>query len=328
MSRKSKIWSVTACRKQTRFVCAIFILPVLLCGPAIAVIACLNPIGRETVGTQIELNGLSAQDLVKSLVTREDRTYWAGILSEIKQDAKVRPHLVSENNIAVALVHLGQVKEAIGILERLERQDPGDYTAANLGTAYELNGQNDKALQWIKEGVRRNSQDHYGTEWLHVKILEAKIALERDPQWLDTHSVLGVDFRTDRTPGGPVFAVDELGHKRTLAKMESALVYQLHERMEFVRPPEPVVADLLFDLSSVLLLTRTPDHSAAVREIALSYGPGQKRNAIKVDPADASPAVAEPLQSSYIFAGMAALIIIGAASAVYFLIIKKRRNLV
>jgi len=49
----------------------------------------------------------------------------------------------------------------------------------DLGTAYELAGKNEPALRWIREGLRRNPNSHKGTEWLHVKILEAKIEQEK-----------------------------------------------------------------------------------------------------------------------------------------------------
>jgi hypothetical protein len=52
--------------------------------------------------------------------------------------------------------------------------------AANLGTALELLGNKEEALHWIREGIRRNPQSHEGTEWLHAKILEAKIAAQKD----------------------------------------------------------------------------------------------------------------------------------------------------
>ena len=44
------------------------------------------------------------------------------------------------------------------------------------------------------ECLKRNAQSHYGTEWLHELILEAKIALAYDPTWLQTHTVLRIDF--------------------------------------------------------------------------------------------------------------------------------------
>lgn len=33
-------------------------------------------------------------------------------------------------------------------------------------------------------------QSNYGSEWLHVAILETKLAMAKDPAWLRSHSVL------------------------------------------------------------------------------------------------------------------------------------------
>lgn len=172
----------------------------------------------------------------------------------------------------------GEIKKAISVLERAEQHYPGAYaTAANLGTAYELNGENVKALEWIKESLRRNDRAHQGTEWLHVKILEAKIALEREPQWLRTNSVLGIKYDTAGKPLMPERVLaDHTGQPKTAQEVEEALIYQLHERLEFVSRPDPIVADLLFELGNLLAVTRTVEHAAVIYELALSYNPQQR----------------------------------------------------
>jgi tetratricopeptide (TPR) repeat protein len=172
----------------------------------------------------------------------------------------------------------GDIKKAISVLEQVEKRDPGTYaTAANLGTAYELNGENAKALEWIKESLRRNDRAHQGTEWLHVKILEAKLALEREPQWLRTNSVLGIKYDTAGKPLMPERVIaDHTGQPKTAQEVEEALVYQLHERLEFVPRPDPVVADLLFELGNLLAITRTVEHAAGIYGLALSYNPQQR----------------------------------------------------
>src|SRR6185437_11772073 len=88
------------------------------------------------------------------------------------------------SDYSIALMYLGRSKEAVELLQALENERPGEYfIAANLGTAYELTGNNEEAARWIAEGIRRNPESHEGTEWLHLKILEAKIAQEKDPDY-------------------------------------------------------------------------------------------------------------------------------------------------
>ena len=238
--------------------------------------ACLQST-EGIVRQRVNVEGVSAQEFVRRLTSHESRAFWEKRRAELEERRLTHPYVDNRNDLAVTLIHLGRVKEAVALLEDLEDKRPGYYfTAANLGTAYELSGENERALKWIKECIKRNKDSHYGTEWLHVKILEAKLGLERDPDWLKKNSVMGADFRGEGDPQQPKrLATDHLGHQKTLAEIEDALVYQLHERLEFVKPPDPTVADLLFDLSNVLALTRTSEHANAIHELSLSYNPVQ-----------------------------------------------------
>jgi len=134
-----------------------------------------------------------------------------------------------ENNItkAVFLMLDGKYKESIEKLLIEEKLHDKSYeVATNLGTAYELLGDNVKAYKWIEEGLKRNPDSHYGTEWLHVKILEAKLELSIDPDFMKNNHVIDVSYS---------------GYNVT-----EALLYQLRERMLFVKPKDPIVADLLY----------------------------------------------------------------------------------
>lgn len=52
------------------------------------------------------------------------------------------------------LLLLEQYENAIQLYLHIEKMTPGRYaTASNLGTAYELSGQNTLALQWIRTAV-------------------------------------------------------------------------------------------------------------------------------------------------------------------------------
>ncbi|MEM7391121.1 MAG: hypothetical protein AAF492_02140 [Verrucomicrobiota bacterium] len=85
----------------------------------------------------------------------------------------------------------GDPAAGIVLLQRMEAETPGRYnTAANLGTAYELSGDNRNALTWIREGIERNPKAHDGTEWLHAVILETKIELEQDPDYLKKRRII------------------------------------------------------------------------------------------------------------------------------------------
>ena len=176
---------------------------------------------------------------------------------------------------------VGQAEEATGRehpawgLQPPERSRRSKYaTAANLGTAYELQGNNRGALNWTREGIRRNHDAHSGTEWLHVRILEAKIALRTDPSWLKSHSVLALDFGTAPEPRMPrTFPKGNSGAALDAEQGKKAIFYQLRERLEFTTRPDPSVADLLFDLGNLLVLTDVLESAAAVYSFALEFTP-------------------------------------------------------
>lgn len=171
----------------------------------------------------------------------------------------------------VMLMRLSRPQEAVRSLLEAEKKHPGRYgTAANLGTAYELAGDLRNARLWIGEGISRDPQAHSGTEWLHLLILDARIELEKDPDWLRGHSVTGLDFGRRAEPSFKGFPEN---HK----DFQKALEYQLRERMTFVAPPDAVVGDLLFDLANLTSEKASPHHTLALLRLAQLYNPTMAR---------------------------------------------------
>ncbi|HEY1784515.1 MAG TPA: hypothetical protein VGG30_03165 [Pirellulales bacterium] len=77
----------------------------------------------------------------------------------------------ARSDYAVALVRHGELPQAIEILKAVDEQRPGEYiVAANLGTAFELAGDDRQALEWITTGLHRDPHSQTSTEWLHEKI--------------------------------------------------------------------------------------------------------------------------------------------------------------
>jgi len=154
------------------------------------------------------------------------------------------------------LVQAGKVKEALVIFEKLAELHPNEYSIiANLGTTYELSGQNEKALEYIRKGIEINPDSHKGSEWIHVKILEAKIALEKDPAYLTNHSVLNLSPKQKQSQ-----------------KVFDQLYIQLQERFPF-SPKEvnPVMADLFVEMGDFYFETISFEHAKAFYQIAKLY---------------------------------------------------------
>ena len=119
--------------------------------------------------------------------------------------------------------------------------------------------------------MKHNPNSHYGTEWLHVRILEAKIALARDPEWLKTHSVLELDFGGGLVPVLPTKWPEGQSAESTLRALE----YQLHERLAFVKPPDPLTGGLIADLGHLAALKKSVEFAVPVYDLALTYRPPQ-----------------------------------------------------
>lgn len=193
------------------------------------------------------------EDQTKHLVFKPDAKAVALEVQRLEASYQQQSTAEIANDFAVVLLLAGNTQRAIDVLMRLEQEKPGlANTASNLGTALELAGRTREAMQWIQEGIKRNPADHQGTEWVHVKILEAKLAIEADPAWLKTHTVLGLQFGAGDLPQKPLHeAIDFLGQTRALRDTQSAVSYQLQERLKFVSPPDAVVADLLASLGNI-----------------------------------------------------------------------------
>jgi tetratricopeptide (TPR) repeat protein len=179
------------------------------------------------------------------------------------------------NNMAVDMIYRGRISEAIEALKELEAEQPGDYvTAANLGTAYELAGKNEDALRWIRESIERNQGSHWGTEWLHVDILEAKLKAANDPKFFDAHSVLDLDHQQVRSMDSEVMAG---GERRRVREIVRALDYQLEERLRFVKASDPGVASLLYDYAAIQAATHSLESARELLKMAGAFGYPQTR---------------------------------------------------
>lgn len=225
---------------------------------------CVQNLGDLVKPVKVDPNKLSAAELRHYLTTHPPINWKA------RKEALSQSNTAADrNDYAVALMHLGRAREAVAVLEKLEQTNPGRYaTAANLGTAYELAGDNVKAYQWIREGIRRDPNAHEGSEWLHALILEMKIAGSISA----TDSVLGLHMGEDAVPSKPFqYPRGNTGKPLDAAAVKRSIAFQLHERLQFVQAPEPIVGDILFDYANLLLLEKQYASAADLYELAIRY---------------------------------------------------------
>ena len=129
-----------------------------------------------------------------------------------------------------ALLHLGDARQAIQELADIEISFPDAYiNAIYFGLAYEIMGDLKAARHWVSRSIERNVDARSGTEWLHLAMLDARLALAKDPLWLQKHSVLRNNTH------------------RTAEQILSAIKIQLAVRGDFGLPADAVVSDLYFE---------------------------------------------------------------------------------
>ena len=247
---------------------AALVLGLLATVPAFA---CANETGTTRDGREVYLR-LPLADLRTEITydaRRKGLVPWA---QAVTRSAKKHPGFDTHNELAVALMRLGRPREAIRLLTVLEARHPGRYEiATNLGTAYELAGEDENALQWIREGIRRNPRSHMGSEWIHVRILEAKVA-----GTVGTGSMLGLDEVNAKLPKQSDLPAGNTGQPLDSDEVSLHLFAQLAERTQFVPPTDPVVASLFFDWANLEMATGSLEVADLAFEFAQRYGHPQK----------------------------------------------------
>jgi hypothetical protein len=181
-------------------------------------------------------------------------------------EVKLRAGTARQEADAVRMVLAGERKKGIAELKKLAAAEPNSYSiAANLGTSYELDGQDAEALKWIKRSIEINPLSHGGTEWVHVLILEAKLMKGRDAAVSPLIPLPNKELTED-------MVIDVGGEQRTLPQILDALVYQLQERMTLVKPKDAIVAEMLSTVSRIEGELRTPEQGLLLLRMAQTYG--------------------------------------------------------
>ena len=186
-----------------------------------------------------------------------------------------------KSDLSILLIKMGKFEEALQILEKLAKVYPEEYKIiANLGTVYELLGQNEKALKYIKEGLRLNPKSHSESEWIHVKILEAKIKLQSDQKWLSNHSILGINPQSyEGLTESDMLHKGYPRHKEAndALKMIRETDYQLHTRIPFTPVPDLITEKLLTEIAELSSIVYSVEYAYVFYQIAYYYS-GEKND--------------------------------------------------
>jgi tetratricopeptide (TPR) repeat protein len=176
-------------------------------------------------------------------------------LKKLEAKLKKEKNYMLLSDYGVCLMKLGKVKESLDLFIEIYKHYPNEYKiAANLGTAYELNGENDSALKYIRRDMELNPNDHKGSEWIHASILETKIQLAHNPDYLKSHTVLGL---TDK--------------QKNDSLVLQQLFIQLYERVPFSAPPNEIMVSLFTDLGDISANINSIEYAKAYYQIAKEY---------------------------------------------------------
>jgi tetratricopeptide (TPR) repeat protein len=181
------------------------------------------------------------------------------LVSQFHLDSIAVYNYDKRTKIAVLLTQFGRLDEALVIFEKLYNERQNDYIAVvNLGTIYELVGELDSAKALIVKAIRLNPHSHEDSEWFHVKVLEAKLALQNDPNWLLNHQVMNLSKK--------------LNNEKTMALIRQ-ITHQLHERLPFTGTPNLLITNVLNELGDLCALDYSIKEAYSAFLIALTYDP-------------------------------------------------------
>lgn len=225
-------------------------------------LACLNEhhvnkSGRTSIA-EFSLGDLNFYKRHNTSRIEEELAYLQKAKMETPQDS-----LWNQNSFAVNYIKLGRLAEAEKILNSLLKKYPNDYSViVNLGTLYELQGKNQKALEFIKKAIALNSDSHNGSEWVHVKVLEFK--LRKIP--------------ANRIPGEDILGIKS--RKEIGDNIAWHVRFQLEERIPFTPSPDLGMAKILQEYGDYLADSVSIKAAYVMYEIGMDY---DSVNLLKLD---------------------------------------------
>jgi tetratricopeptide (TPR) repeat protein len=233
---------------------------ILIISTATKSYCCLNEY-RTLLGGEVVFT--DAEHLVPS--PRYNKVELLEKLNHAYNAYKSSRNLTDYSDYGVALAFNGEFQKANAIFLEIEKKTPNLYeTASNIGTTYELLGQIDSAIYWLNKAIKINPLSHNGSEWIHLKILEAKKATNGNQQMLSKMDILSLGLGENLLP--------ENKENIDLDAVKKQIYSQLHERMSLIQPKDPVIARLLFDLGNVTAISDNLEETLLIYEKAREYG--------------------------------------------------------
>lgn len=230
-------------------------------------IACLNLSGTNLSGEHTTLDMIYFDFEINEYPDQEQIDKGLASLREDLETAASTEKDELYTDIAAYMIYDGDYQEAIDYLHKNVQEKENNYSFySNIGVAHELVGNLDSALYYTQKALIVDNASHGGSEWIHIRILQAEIAVEKNPNWMDNNSVLGFPISADSTP---TVLPDTLSPYH----FNDHLYFQLHERTYFVKPEsqDPFVGQLLLLHADVIARYFDTDHCLPIYQLAADY---------------------------------------------------------
>jgi hypothetical protein len=202
------------------------------------------------------------------------------------------------SDFAWQLARSFKIKEAKLVLEDLYKSYPNEYNiVANLGTVYELSGQNKLALTYIEKAVALDSDSHYGSEWIHINILKQKCNLPisnlnfcelkimniyDDKHYTQNQNKVDSSFARYRLLCTSNKLATQLANKHRDTVLIH-LAYQLHERMYFIKGKDPIMATLVDNFIDLMLHRKDYEYLSPMLKFKEYYSKLDSYDFLKID---------------------------------------------
>jgi tetratricopeptide (TPR) repeat protein len=168
------------------------------------------------------------------------------------------------SDIAANLMKIGRADSSVKILKPLFKQYPEEYNIiTNLGTSYELLDELDSALKYISLGFKLNPQSHFGSEWVHVNILQGKIKEKQKPGWMKSNEILNLK--------NLLHNVDVPNKRKKVSEMNSEIFYQIRTRVQYTPAPNKTMANILTTLGDFNTRVGTYENALLAYTYALQF---------------------------------------------------------
>ena len=203
----------------------------------------------------------------------EQSSFWFSRNLELNKEKIISKRLLSiahetKSDKAVEYISKGDNQKAIDILLHSSNDEVDMYTkASNLAVAYELKGDILSAEKWMEQALLVNKKSHYGTEWLHLFILKSTYHLKKNPKWLDNKRLIPLPNKFNEATK---IQIDS--GEYNISEVRKALIYQLRERVIFVKPKDKIVSELFYTLGRIEAQTRVVEEAIKIFHFSKLYG--------------------------------------------------------